>query len=870
MKNIETMTLKEKIGQLVFVGFQGLSYNDNLKTLIHEYKVGNIILFTRNIASLEQLHNLNQTLYYEILNENNIIPFISIDQEGGMVTRIMKEATFLPGNMTVGATNPINAYKIGKIAGEELRALGINMNLAPSLDVNNNPINPVIGVRSYADNPQRVSEFGINYIKGLQEKGIIATAKHFPGHGDTSSDSHYSLPIIPHDKKRLEKIELYPFKEAIKAGVDAIMSAHVFFTAYEDEQLPATLSKKVMTDLLRTELGFEGLIVSDCMEMKAIDDNYTTSVGSLMGLLAGLDMVFVSATYSKQIETLELIETAVLDGRFPISLLDEKVERILKYKNKIFDTINAHFFKKTFVEKYQLLTAPESKEFASRLVDMSLTKVRGKDFYPNKKILVIAPEPFATTIAEDEVSTRSIIDAIKQAQLDFDTIKIKVNIDDEDIEKIVNKAKYYPQVVICTYNAIIFKNQAKMVNDLSRNVEDLFVISTRNPYDLLAFKQVENYFCVYEYTPNSVKTITRFLEHKLLCSGKLPVKLEEKIKIGASVYVGLEQSLTENLNYLSLLKSLKIDLVFISAHMPEMRPGFEQDLSTIIDYANANGLKVILDVSKPMMKSFNIPSIYALRLDYGFSNDEIVDLYYQNKFVIELNASTVKEEDLKYLLSRGVDLNRVRVSHNFYPKPYTGLSQEIVALKNMFLKKYGLNVMAYIPSQNQKRGPIYEGLPTVEAHRNMPLEAVLSEMKLLGMDEIFFGDSNASQEELELAVNFDFETIHVPLHVTSSLTAIEKSQLQKVHVNRLDQGPFFVRSSSRVKTKIEPKNCIKRVKHSVTIDNCNFTRYQGEVSILLDDLGEDHRCNVVGYVKASNYLLKGIKPGAKFKFVFEE
>ena len=190
-------------------------------------------------------------IHNEIIKNSGVMPFISIDQEGGMVTRIMKEATFFPGNMTISATqNSEYAKKVGEMMGEELRALGINMNLAPSLDVNNNPQNPVIGVRSYSDDPVKVAKYGKNYINGLQSKAIIATAKHFPGHGDTNVDSHKSLPTIPHSKERLDKVELYPFKECLN-DTEAIMSAHVFFEAYEQGGMPGTLSRKVITELLK-------------------------------------------------------------------------------------------------------------------------------------------------------------------------------------------------------------------------------------------------------------------------------------------------------------------------------------------------------------------------------------------------------------------------------------------------------------------------------------------------------------------------------------------------------------------------------------------------------------------------------------------
>lgn len=257
MRKLNEMTLKEKLGQLLFIGFAGHEYNDHLRKIIEEYKVGNIILFTRNIDNLDQLSKLNRSLHEKIYQSTGVMPLISIDQEGGIVTRIQNTATFAPGAMTISATNSDNAYKVGQVLGEELSYLGINMNLAPTLDVNNNPNNPVIGVRSFGDDPKRVSEFGLNIIKGIQSKGVIATAKHFPGHGDVEVDSHLGLPVVDHDKERLDQVELYPFKKVINE-VDAIMSAHIFFKAYEKESLPATLSRKVLTDLLRNKLGFNG------------------------------------------------------------------------------------------------------------------------------------------------------------------------------------------------------------------------------------------------------------------------------------------------------------------------------------------------------------------------------------------------------------------------------------------------------------------------------------------------------------------------------------------------------------------------------------------------------------------------------------
>lgn len=529
MKTINEMTIEEKIGQLLWIGFQGYEFNDNLKYLIDKYKVGNIILFTRNIKDIKQLYNLNKEIHEYIYEKTNIMPFISIDQEGGMVTRIMDGATFCPGNMTL-ATSPVEkAYEIGKIMGVELRSLGINMNLAPSLDVNNNPLNPVIGVRSYSDDPKIVSEYGKNYIRGLQEQGLIATSKHFPGHGDTDSDSHKSLPTVAHDKDRLDKVELYPFKANINE-TKAIMSAHVFFPAYEQGNLPATLSYNVITNLLKKELGYKGLVISDCMEMKAIDDNYTTPKGCLMGLKAGLDQVMVSATFEKQIASLETIHEAFKNGELTEEEINEKVEKILKLKEESLPYMQKYFYEKSFAEVYPTIDNQAHKEIAQKIVDDSLTLVKGKNISLYKKTLVICAEPFATTIAEDELNVRSIASVIKEQKIGVDVEKIEVNLSEEEIERLYNEAKKYEQVLVCTYNANLFTKQADLVNKLDLLDNELFVLSTRSPYDLYKFNQISNYLCLYEYTPNSVRTIAKYLKGELEPKGKLPVDLKKKLK----------------------------------------------------------------------------------------------------------------------------------------------------------------------------------------------------------------------------------------------------------------------------------------------------------------------------------------------------
>ena len=221
--------------------------------------------------------------------------FIAIDQEGGVVSRLGSDAAVIPSAMAIAATGDTNnAYEAGLITGRELMAMGVNMNLAPDMDVNSNPRNPVIGVRSYGDTAETVSSFRGSNIWGLQDSGVLCTAKHFPGHGDTAVDSHLGLPCVDKTLEELRDCELKPFQAAIPAGVSAVMTSHILFPRLEPDGLPATMSRRIITDLLKKELGFSGLVLSDCMMMNAIQGHFGTVNGCLMAAKAGVDLIFIS------------------------------------------------------------------------------------------------------------------------------------------------------------------------------------------------------------------------------------------------------------------------------------------------------------------------------------------------------------------------------------------------------------------------------------------------------------------------------------------------------------------------------------------------------------------------------------------------
>ena len=391
LKTVKEMTLKEKLGQLILPGFHSTYYDEHIKTLIEDYHVGNVILFTRNFESGSQIRELTKKIHKEVLAHTGHIPLIAIDQEGGLVTRMMKDVTFAPGPMTASASIDDATYFTGKMLAEDMIKLGMNLNLAPSLDVNNNSNNPVINVRSYSDNPEVVARLGKRFIEGSSEFGVLACAKHFPGHGDCEVDSHLGLPTINYDLDRIHKIEMHPFIENI--NVPAIMSAHIMFPAYDT--VPATLSHKILTNVLREELGFKGLILTDCLEMKAIADMYGTANGALMAVLAGADLCDISHTLEYQIKALELLEEAFNDGRLPVHELDAKVERILKYKEQTLPYLEKYFYGK------EMEYSEENNKLAQEIVDNSLTLVKGNNVALTNNTLVIAPVAQARTIIED-------------------------------------------------------------------------------------------------------------------------------------------------------------------------------------------------------------------------------------------------------------------------------------------------------------------------------------------------------------------------------------------------------------------------------------------------------------------------------------
>jgi beta-N-acetylhexosaminidase len=297
-------TLREKVGQMFLVGCQGEALTDNEQLLFAEYQFGGVVLFKRNCAEPTQLLALCQSLWESAVAAP---PFIAIDQEGGSVHRLAAPFTHFPAAARIGEKGSIElGRRLGRAAAEELKLIGINLNFAPVLDVNSNPANPVIGDRAFSSDPKQVVEIGSAWTQGLRDGGIIPCGKHFPGHGDTDKDSHLELPTVSKTLDELKAVELLPFAHACRNRIEALMTAHVLYPAL-DPNLPATLSEPIVTGLLRHQFGFDGVVFSDDLEMKAIADNYGVKQAAALAVRAGVDVLLFCHELEKATEAFEFL-----------------------------------------------------------------------------------------------------------------------------------------------------------------------------------------------------------------------------------------------------------------------------------------------------------------------------------------------------------------------------------------------------------------------------------------------------------------------------------------------------------------------------------------------------------------------------------
>jgi len=326
------LALRRQIGQLLIAGFGGGQLPAELRSLAREFSLGGVILFARNISDPEQVAEL---AYDAACLVPNLPAWVSVDQEGGRVARLKAPFTEWPPMATLGRSGDAAlAERFARALAAELKAVGITLDFAPVLDVNTNPKNPVIGDRALAEKAADVARLGEAIIRGLQHEGVAACGKHFPGHGDTSADSHLELPLVEHPPDRLKEVEFVPFRAAIAARVATIMTAHVLVPAL-DEKRPATLSRSIVSGILREELEFEGVILSDDLEMKALANEHSVPSAAVLAVEAGCDGVLIcSGNTDAQVDALEALIHAVEDGRLPLKRVEDALKRQQRAKER--------------------------------------------------------------------------------------------------------------------------------------------------------------------------------------------------------------------------------------------------------------------------------------------------------------------------------------------------------------------------------------------------------------------------------------------------------------------------------------------------------------------------------------------------------
>jgi beta-N-acetylhexosaminidase len=515
------MTTEQKVGQLFVVYFADAVFSSALEEMISDYHVGGIIIFGRNVAGLSGLASLINDAQEAATSAEPAVPlFVAADQEGWPVLRLRDGATIFPSAMAVGATgSETDAQLMAVTMAREMKAVGINMNLAPVMDVNSNPVNPIIGTRSFGSSPELVSRLGASVIRAYQNEGIVTVAKHFPGHGDTSLDSHLSLPVVGHDLARLEAVELAPFREAILAGVDCIMTAHLSVPSLDPvSNRPATLSPPILQGLLREQMGFEGLIATDSLGMRAITDQYDVGTAAGLAFQAGADLLLFGDDPghdpSEQRYAYNQVLQLVEEGTVPLSRLDDAVRRILlvKVRRGILD------WQAVEVDRVEEeLGTAEHLAAARQVARDSITLVRDEE-----GLLPLSAE--SVIFAVYPSGAGALGEALARYAPDVRLIEVGLSPSATQIEEVVSQAASAEVVVLGTLDVQRYPEQVQLVRVLEDH-HAVVAVALSSPYDLLRYPQVSTYLATYGLAPVSMDALAQVLVGLEPPQGSLPVEL---------------------------------------------------------------------------------------------------------------------------------------------------------------------------------------------------------------------------------------------------------------------------------------------------------------------------------------------------------
>ena len=558
---MNNMNLKDKIGQMIMVRVRSDYYSsDNyskkqVDNWIKKHKVGGLITFDGN-GNVHGMYNNHK--YFQEISELPLL--IASDLERGAGQQ-MKGATLFPSNMAVAATDDsYNAYLQGEITAKEAKALGIHMIFAPVLDVNNNPNNPIINLRAYSDQPDIVADFGIQFIKGIQDQGLYACPKHFPGHGNTSIDSHSSLPIITSSISDLNNIELKPFKSAIKNNVKMIMMAHIAMPALDPSKKPASHSYKITTDLLINDWNFKGLIITDGMEMKGITNQAWSGEAAIRAIEAGSDIILLPIDVER---TIESIYNAVLSGRIDEERINFSVSKILDSKREL----NLFNDQLNFESMSSIVGSRDHLMVAAQIASSSITLVKD-----DKNQIPIKPEKInkmahliLTTDENGNETLKTIKSNINYTHGNVKNIFVNYELSDILMDDLISRLDKFDQIIVSTLVKIrmnkgestVNSTHLKLIKKMANNNLPFVVVSYGSPY-LNDYTFIDTYICSYGYGSVSQTAVGHAIFGRKKIEGVLPINLNSKYKRGSGLKVDRASSIFDYNNDFDFSSSWKI------------------------------------------------------------------------------------------------------------------------------------------------------------------------------------------------------------------------------------------------------------------------------------------------------------------------
>ena len=542
---ISRMTLPEKVGQLFVMRVYGHSatapdqadIDANLSEigvrtaaeLIAKYRVGGIIYFTwaHNTRDPHQIANLSNGIQKASLSQPRGLPvLVATDQEHGIVCRIGAPATLFPGAMAIGAGGSrTDARALGRISGAELRAMGVNQDYSPDADVNVNPANPVIGVRSFGADPDAVAALVAAEVQGYQSSQVAATAKHFPGHGDTAVDSHFGFPVITHSREVWEALDAVPFRAAVKAGIDSIMTAHIMVPALDDSGDPATLSHPIVTGVLRGELGYDGVVITDALGMEGVRQKYGDDRVPVLALKAGVDQLLNPPSLDV---AWNAVLKAVRGGELTEARLDESILRVLRLKERL------GLFRDAYVSRAgvdRTVGTPAHLAAADRIAERTTTLlVNSAGLLPlsrrtHGKVLVVGADPASPT-GTTGPPTGVLAAALGELGFTATALSTGTAPSAATVAKAVTAAGAADVVVVATYNVTASDAQKTLVGQLLATGKPVVAVAVRNPYDVAQLPAVSAYLASYSWTDVELRAAARVIAGRVRPRGRLPVAVQ--------------------------------------------------------------------------------------------------------------------------------------------------------------------------------------------------------------------------------------------------------------------------------------------------------------------------------------------------------